>query len=50
MIEQIIENFDEIQPENKELIKKSELQIWGTKPNTDGAIVRSTIINGVYPV
>jgi uncharacterized Fe-S cluster-containing protein len=29
MIEQIIEKFDEIQPENKGLIKKPELQIWG---------------------
>ena len=29
MIEQIIENFGEIKPENKGLIKKPELQIWG---------------------
>ena len=41
MIEQIIEKFDEIQPENKGLIKKPELQIWGNistvaySPNND---------------
>ena len=32
IIEQIIENFDEIQPENKELIEKPKIQKWAKKP------------------
>ena len=32
IIEQIIENFDEIQPENKELIEKQKIQKWAKRP------------------